>query len=321
MYQVSVVIPNYNGKALLYDCLKTLPQSECFEIIVVDNGSDDGSIDMLNEEFPYVVKICNADNLGFSAAVNMGIKAARAPYVVLLNNDTKVEEGFLEALQEVLDKDPRIFSASSCMVSMKEPDIIDDTGDYYNALGWAFTLGKGKNVKKYQKARKVFSACGGASIYRKEVFEQIGYFDENHFAYLEDVDVGFRSQIYGYKNVYINRAVCHHVGSAYSGSRYNPFKIQLSAQNSIYIVYKNMPLLMFIINLPFLLLGFLVKILFFTLKGQIKPYFAGLGKGFKLCFSKKGRAKKVRFSFKHLGNYCKIQGNLWLNLFRRFINS
>lgn len=321
MYQVSVVIPNFNGKELLQDCLETLPFNENYELIVVDNGSSDGSIQMLMEKYPYVTRICNDNNMGFSAAVNQGIKEAKAPYVILLNNDTKIREGFIEALKDTLDNDPGIFSASSCMVSMKEPDIIDDTGDYYNALGWAFTLGKGKPVAKYQKMRKVFSACGGASIYRKEVFEKIGYFDENHFAYLEDVDVGFRSQIYGYKNVYNNKAVCLHVGSAYSGSRYNPFKISLSAQNSIYIIYKNMPLIMLLINLPFLLPGFLIKSLFFLLKGQIKPYFSGLGKGFKLCFSKKGRAKKVRFSFAHIGNYCRIQGNLWLNLFRRITNS
>lgn len=321
MYQVSVVIPNFNGKELLQDCLETLPFNENYELIVVDNGSSDGSIQMLMEKYPYVTRICNDNNMGFSAAVNQGIKEAKAPYVILLNNDTKIREGFIEALKDTLDNDPGIFSASSCMVSMKELDIIDDTGDYYNALGWAFTLGKGKPVAKYQKMRKVFSACGGASIYRKEVFEKIGYFDENHFAYLEDVDVGFRSQIYGYKNVYNNKAVCLHVGSAYSGSRYNPFKISLSAQNSIYIIYKNMPLIMLLINLPFLLPGFLIKSLFFLLKGQIKPYFSGLGKGFKLCFSKKGRAKKVRFSFAHIGNYCRIQGNLWLNLFRRITNS
>ena len=113
MYQVSVVIPNFNGKELLQDCLETLPFNENYELIVVDNGSSDGSIQMLMEKYPYVTRICNDNNMGFSAAVNQGIKEAKAPYVILLNNDTKIREGFIEALKDTLDNDPGIFSASS----------------------------------------------------------------------------------------------------------------------------------------------------------------------------------------------------------------
>lgn len=320
MLLASVVIPNYNGKEYLKACLDSLPKGESYEIIVVDNGSSDGSAAMVEQEFPGVCLIRNDCNEGFDAAVNAGIRKASAEYVILLNNDTTVDESFLQALVDGLDRHPECFSASSCMVTMKDPEILDDTGDYYCVLGWAFTLKKGKKRSTRCREQKCFAACGGASIYRKKVFDRIGLFDENHFAYLEDIDIGFRAQIAGYRNIYIPEAVCRHVGSGFSGSRYNSFKIKLSAQNSIYLIYKNMPLLMLLINLPFLLVGHLVKFVFFLLKGHAGDYLAGIGKGFRLSFSRQGRAKKVPFRWRHLGQYCRIQWNLWVNLIRRFIN-
>lgn len=149
------------------------------------------------------------------------------------------------------------------------------------------------------------------------IFEKIGLFDENHFAYLEDIDIGYRALIYGYRNYYCHGAVVYHAGSGFSGSRYNKFKIDLSAKNSIYLVYKNMPLLQQLLNLPFLLAGFLIKWLFFLKKGFGTVYVKGLVKGFSLCFSQKGREKKVPFLGKNLPNYVFIQIQLWWNMIRR----
>lgn len=163
----------------------------------------------------------------------------------------------------------------------------------------------------------MFSACAGAALYRKAVFEKIGNFDENHFAYLEDIDVGYRAKIYGYRNYYAPASVVLHAGSGSSGSRHNKFKVDLSSRNSIYLIYKNMPVLQVLLNLPFLLLGYLVKILFFLKKGLGADYMKGLGKGFRLAFSGKGREHKVKFSMKHFGNYVIIQLQLWANMFRR----
>ena len=191
---------------------------------------------------------------------------------------------------------------------------MDDGGNYYCALGWAFAGGKGKSAKHYDKEKKIFSSCAGAAIYRKKIFEKIGYFDDEHFAYLEDLDVGYRARIYGYENWYIPGAVVYHVGSGTSGSRYNQFKIRYSSRNNIYMIYKNMPFLQIILNLPFLLVGFGTKILFFCLKGYGREYLAGIKNGFQL--SVKGR--KVPFSLKHFPAYCKIQWELWVNIFRRF---
>ena len=118
----------------------------------------------------------------------------------------------------------------------------------------------------------MFSACGGAAIYRRALFEQIGYFDELHFAYLEDVDIGYRARIMGYKNKYTPKAVVYHAGSSTTGGRYNTFKVRIAARNSWYVVFKNMPLLQLIINLPFILIGFMIKAMFFILKGYGREY-------------------------------------------------
>ena len=260
-----------------------------------------------------------SENRGFSAAVNAGIEYADTPYVFLLNNDTTVHEDAVACLEREMDNHPNVFSMEARMVQMRNPDKLDSAGDFYCALGWAFARGKDKPYHTFEQKSKIFSACAGAAIYRKSDFGKTGLFDDNHFAYLEDVDIGYRARIYGYDNYYIPEAIVYHVGSGASGSRYNEFKIRLSARNSIYLVYKNMPLLQILLNLPFLLLGYLVKTLFFIKKGFGGTYFNGLIKGFQLCCSKDGRAHKVRFSFRNIKNYCYVQLQLWINIIRRVV--
>lgn len=316
----TVIIPNYNGRAYLKECLLSLQKCEPFdfEILVVDNGSTDGSINLLKEEFPAVRYIPLQENTGFAPAVNTGLRSIKTKYALLLNNDTKVAPDFVKTLETAMEKEKKAFSVSAKMVSMHEPSIIDGAGDLYCALGWAFALGKGKNTDNcYQKYAEIFSACAGAAIYRMDYLKCVGFFDENHFAYLEDIDLGYRAAIYGYHNYYEPKAVCYHAGSGFSGSRYNEFKVNLSSRNSIYLIYKNMPVLQLILNLPFLLAGFLIKILFFIKKGYGKTYCKGLLAGIRLSMSPKGREHKVKFQISHLGHYCKIQILLWINTIRR----
>lgn len=316
--KTTVVIPNYNGRNYLQDCLTSLLEgSEVPAIIVVDNGSADESAAMVNDKFPMVKLIALPENRGFSAAVNIGIREAGTEYVFLLNNDTVVLKDTIEELEAAMERHPKAFSVAAKMLQMKNPELIDSAGDFYCALGWAFARGKDRKNEAFSKETSVFSACAGAALYRKAVFEKIGDFDENHFAYLEDIDVGYRAKIYGYRNYYAPASVVLHAGSGSSGSRHNKFKVDLSSRNSIYLIYKNMPVLQVLLNLPFLLLGYLVKILFFLKKGLGADYMKGLGKGFRLVFSGKGREHKVKFSMKHFGNYVVIQLQLWANMFRR----
>lgn len=313
----TIIIPNYNGIRYLENCLRSLEKEQA-HVIVVDNGSSDGSEEMITDKFPNVEVIFFLDNTGFCRAVNAGIEAATTKYVIFLNNDTVVEEGFVRELEYVMERDERIFSASAKVISMWDRTRIDDAGDLYCALGWAFALGKDRPEREYRKSYPIFASCGAASIYRRAVFQEIGMLDENHFAYLEDVDLGYRAQIYGYRSIFAPRARVYHAGSASSGSRYNQFKTDLSAKNSVYLIYKNMPYVQMILNLPFLLAGFGIKTLFFLRRGLGGTYLKGLSKGFRLCMSKEGKRCRVPFQWKHFGAYCRIQMMLWYNMVRKF---
>ena len=320
MAKSTVVIPNYNGIKYIEACLESLfvGTEKNFEVIVVDNASSDGSTEIIKKKFPQVKLIQNDNNTGFCKAVNQGIQASKTPYVILLNNDTRVDIAFIHDLEKIIEKDKKIFSASAKMISLHEKNKLDDAGDFYCALGWAFARGKGKSPDKYNEECDIFAACGGASIYRRDLMinNEIGLFDENHFAYLEDIDIGYRAKICGYKNKFAPNAIVYHAGSATSGSRYNLFKTKLASRNSVYIIYKNMPIFQLILNIPLLFVGFFIKTLFFVKKGLGKEYVLGLFEGIKLSASEIGRRKKKKFEIKNLVNYIKIQVCLWINLFR-----
>ena len=166
MIKTTVVIPNYNGIKYMEDCLTFL--SRCketeFATIVVDNGSSDGSRELVAEKFPWVELIVNEENLGFCKAVNQGIRASRTPYVLLLNNDTVVDDRFVANLEKSMDARPDYFSISAKMLSMKEPEIIDDAGDFYCALGWAFARGKGMDSGRYTEP-----STGGMCLQRSAI--------------------------------------------------------------------------------------------------------------------------------------------------------
>lgn len=316
MKEVTVVIPNYKGEAYLRPCVESLLAGTGLEmdVIIVDNGSRDGCVEEVRRLYPQVECVCLDQNYGFCKAVNIGIRKAETPYVFLLNNDTLVCKGAVEALLASVKKDRRIFSVEAKMIQYQDRTKIDSAGTFYNAFGWAYARGKDRPADQYRKRGPVFSACAGAAMYRREVFEEIGLFDEEHFAYLEDVDVGYRARIAGYRNVYEPMARIIHVGSAASGSRHNEFKVRLSARNNLYLIYKNMPVLQILLNLPFLLAGFLVKYLFFLKKGLGAIYLKGLMEAPKLMKKK----KKVLYQKGHLKNYLKIQLELWINIFRFF---
>lgn len=319
MQEVTVIIPNFNGAAYIRDCLKSLENQSVsgFAVIVVDNGSTDGSDTIVEQEFPDVLLLRLGENYGFCRAVNEGIFTAETPYVLLLNNDTQVERMFVESLMEGILKSQKRFSCQAKMIQFHDRDKMDDAGNYYNVLGWAFARGKGKSAKGFIKEEKIFASCGGAAIYRKEIMEQIGFFDEEHFAYLEDTDIGYRARIQGYDNVFIPSAEVYHYGSGTSGSRYNLFKIRFSSRNNVYMIYKNMPVIQLIWNLPLLLIGFLIKLLFFAKKGYGKEYAAGIKNGIQLSLKGRKNNKKVHFKWTNIPHYLKIQLELYVNIIRR----
>lgn len=311
--EVTIIIPNYNGRQLLENCIKTLEHQTCmdFKLLVVDNGSADGSTGVTSGILAMEM-VALPENTGFCGAVNEGIRHTTTPYFILLNNDTEAEPEFVEALLEGIRRSDRIFSCGAMMIDYHNRELIDNAGDYYTALGWAVARAKGKKCCDYEKEHSVFSCCGGAAIYRTDVVRKIGLFDENHFAYLEDVDMGYRARIHGYENRYIPQAKVFHVGSATTGTRYNEKKVFLAARNSIYLIYKNMPFLQLVLNLPFILPGILIKTLFFLKKGYAGEYLKGVKAGIKGASG----CRKIPFRMKRLGHYICIQAELWLNILR-----
>lgn len=303
--KVTVVIPNYNGKHFLEPCLASLMKQTLgdFKILVVDNASTDGSLEYMKEHYPDIQVLALDKNYGFSHAVNEGIRHSRTPYVILLNNDTTAEPHYVEEMVKAIEKSPRIFSVSSKMIQMYHPELIDSAGDLYTIVGWGICRGTGRPATNYTDADEIFTACAGAAIYRRSAFKKIGYFDENHFAYLEDIDIGYRARIYGYKNMYCPAALVYHVGSGTSGAKYSSFKVKLSARNSVYVNYKNMPPLQLAINFLPLLMGYLVKYAFFVKKGFGRDYFDGVMEGLR---TRKAQ-KKVPFHLRRLPNYIKIE--------------
>ena len=299
--QTTIIIPNYNGLKFMEPCFEALNKQTVkdFKILVVDNGSTDGSVEWLKER--RIPTIFLPENTGFTGAVNVGIRAADTPYVLLLNNDTEVDPDYVEAMERAIGRSEKIFSVSGRMIQMYDPFLMDDAGDMYSVLGWAYQRGVGRPVNRYGKPRRVFFACAAAAIYRRQVFDEIGLFDEMHFAYLEDIDVGYRARLYGYENLYCPDAAVYHAGSGTSGSRYNSFKVRLAARNNVYLNYKNMPGWQLLLNSPFLLAGVLVKYAFFAKKGFGKDYVSGLLEGIrtrKKCRRVPGLSGRVKEEIK-----------------------
>lgn len=315
--KASVIIPNLNGEGWLKDSIESCINQNFdgeYEIIVIDNASTDKSMEIIRQcgkNFSNYRVIENDSNTGFSYAVNQGIKLSEAKYAVLFNNDAFAQPDWLQQLCDCADTDEEIFSVSSLMIQHYNRHLCDDAGDYVPLFGWTCKRGDGLSIDRYQKQMRVFSACGGAALYRKSLLDKVGLFDESFFAYGEDVDIGWRANNMGYKNIFCPKAVCYHICSATTGGRYNDFKSIKSGRNTLMLLYKNMPLVMFIINFPFLLLGFIPKLAAFTLRGYAKPFLLGT----KQAFCEFSSLDKPKFRIKNLKNYLWVEWQMIKNIF------
>ncbi len=315
--KASVIIPNLNGAGWLRDSIESIwaQTEQDFELIVIDNGSTDESLAIARS---YIGRarytlIENDRNTGFSHAVNQGIAIAKGEYMALFNNDAFAEPTWLAELLRTAEADPRIFAVSSLMLRYYEPELADDAGDYVTLLGFACKRGDGLKASRYQKPCRVFSACGGAALYRKSILDEIGVFDELFFAYYEDVDLSWRANSYGYKNVYCPTARCRHICGATTGAvRYNPFKSIQSGRNSILLPYKNMPLAMLVLNFLPLLAGYLLKVVMFRLRGFGSDY----AKGFAEACAALPKIRKPKFHLRNLPNYIWVEASLVAGLFQ-----
>ena len=311
--KVSVVTPNYNGEKFLKTFFESLNEDCEYidEVIIVDNGSNDKSKEYIKSNsfnFP-VVLIENSENMGFSPAVNQGIQQAKNEFVFSLNNDTEVRKGSIKALVDLISSSEDIFSVQAKMLQYKNKELIDDVGDEYNLLAWTKKTGENHKSSEYGEVKEIFSSCAGAAMYKKSVLNEIGMFDDNFFAYMEDVDLAIRSKINGYRNLLCPDAIVYHIGSATSGSRYNEFKVRLAARNNVWVVYKNLPIPLKVLNFIFLFLGFFIKYIFFVKKGFGSTYLSGIREG----LSSRDKIDKVEFKSENTKNYFKIEYRLIIN--------
>ncbi len=239
--KISVIIPNWNGKKYLKTCFDSLRNQSFknFEIILIDNGSQDSSTEFLRENYPEVRIIALPDNVGFSKAVNVGIKKARGEWIVLLNNDTETHPDWLQNLKLATEKYPQYYFFASKILCFDQRDIIDSAGDGLYINGVAYRRGHHqKDSKEFDEEIEVFGPCGAAALYKKKLFDEIGYFDEDFFAFYEDVDLNFRAQLAGFRCMYITSAVVYHIG--HGSSHNNDWVAFLCRRNQIFTLIKNM---------------------------------------------------------------------------------
>jgi len=278
LHDIDIVIPTWNGKQLLGPCLASICNQSftSFRVIVVDNGSTDGSADYIRAGFPEVRLIGLDANRGFSAAVNAGIAAGEAPLIFLLNNDTELAPDCLAKLAAAAAGSDDDFFAPK-MLSFHQREILDGAGDGFLRGGVGYRLGTmERDSEVYNRSRRVFGACGGAALYRRAMFDRVGLFDEDYFAYLEDVDFNFRANRAGFTCRYVPAARVFHIGSATSGSRINSFTVRLSTRNNFFLLLKNYPWSFFIRFLAPILIYQFFWLLFVIKKGQLGGYTAGI---------------------------------------------
>ena len=215
---VSVIIPNWNGEKHLEGCLSALARQtfKNFEVLLIDNGSNDGSVDFVKQNHPDVRIIEFPANRGFSVAVNQGIRESRGRIIALLNNDTEAEPGWLENGVDCLERNPHSGLAACRVIYLDRPDLIDSAGDDYAPWGAVFNRGHlQQNGPAFETEQEIFGVCASAALIRREVFDRIGLFDETFFAYYEDLDINLRARLAGYGCTYCPGAVVRH---GYSGS-------------------------------------------------------------------------------------------------------
>lgn len=237
----SVVIPNWNGRRYLVDCLASLQGQTVseIEIIVVDNASTDGSQALINEGFPQVHLIALPENHGFTGACNIGIAAAQGDIIALLNNDTEAQANWVQALADAFHSHPEVGMVASKMLLFDQRDHFHTAGDTFGRDGSAGNRGAWqKDVGQFEREEYVFGACGGAAAYRRSMLDEIGLLDDDFFFLLEDIDLAWRAQLAGYKVLYVPAAVVYHHLSASGGGVTASY---YDGRNSIWVLAKNMP--------------------------------------------------------------------------------
>ncbi|OGP86338.1 MAG: hypothetical protein A2Z08_04115, partial [Deltaproteobacteria bacterium RBG_16_54_11] len=239
---ISVVVLNWNGVHCVEGCLVSL-QAQSYhplEIIVVDNASTDKSVDFIRMNFPEVKMILNKRNLGFAGGNNIGIKASRGRYIMILNNDARLDPDCIKELKRSIEKDKRYGASASKILLNGKETLLDAAGISIYRDGLSIGRGRLERADQYNMEGEVFFASGCACLFRKEMLDDIGLFDEDFFAYADDTDMGWRARLAGWRCIYNPKAIVYHLHSA-SSSAYSPLKVFLVERNRISVAIKYFP--------------------------------------------------------------------------------
>lgn len=283
--RVSVIIPNWNTLKFLGPCLTSLREQtfQDFETILVDSGSTDDSLPFVAGNFPEVRILALGENRGFSGAVNAGIRASEAEFVVLLNNDTEQDPAWLAELARAAENHPEAGSFASKLLDFHDRDTLDGAGDALRKSGLPYRLGHGERDKgQFDKQVPVFGACAAAALYRREMLDDIGLFDEDFFAYCEDGDLSFRAQLAGYGCLYVPGAVVYHVGGASTGGKRSPTATRLGTRNGLCLLVKDLPTPLVPGMLLPIVAGQVTRLAVTTLSGVLPAHLAGLVEAMRL---------------------------------------
>lgn len=239
---ISIIIPHLNGLHHLDTCLGSLQRQtvDRFEVILVDNGSTDGSQAYVRSHYPAVRLVELGHNRGFTGACNAGWEAARGAIIFLLNNDTEVDPRCLEAIVDAFNRRPRAGAVACKILLFDERNRFHTAGDYYRVDGIPGNRGVWQeDVGQYAREEPVFSACGGAAAYRRAMLDEIGFLDDDFFFSCEDVDLAWRAQLAGWDVVYVPTAVVYHKVKASGGS--GVMSSYYDGRNFLYVIWKNYP--------------------------------------------------------------------------------
>ena len=246
---VSIIIPHYNGKDLLHNCIDSIYNNisiENFEIIVVDNASTDNSVQNIQTLFPDVVIVSSKENVGYSGGCNIGAKHAEGKYLIFLNNDTEHSNQWIEKLVNFLDKNSDVFAAQPKILNINNKEYFDyagGAGGFIDRFGFPYVKGRlfntlEKDTGQYNKESKIFWSSGCAMIVKADIFNQLDGFDEIYFAYMEEIDLCWRAQALGYKIFSVPDSLIYHYGK--QTIKENTIKSHyLNHRNSWILFFKN----------------------------------------------------------------------------------
>ncbi|QTN26122.1 glycosyltransferase family 2 protein [Rhodoferax sp. AJA081-3] len=268
---VTVIIVNFNGGDMIGQCLAALARQSFrdFVTVVVDNNSSDGSVAAIRAQHPQVEVLALAANAGFAGGVNHALRThAPGPLVALLNPDAFPAVDWLENLVAAAGKHSEFATFGSRMYSDTEQQHLDGVGDAYHVSGLPWRQGHGcRNTDQHNHAREIFAPCAAAALYRRSALDAVGLLDEEYFLYVEDVDLGFRLRLAGYRALYVPQASIQHIGSAFVG-RNSDFQVYHGHRNLVWVFVKNMPGVLFWLFLPLHIALNLVTLVWFSLRGK-----------------------------------------------------